>query len=551
MAVGSASREPAIGASIERALGSTTTLNVLVAVAVALRVWGYAAGVSLALDEILLSRNILGLPLHDLLTKPLQLDQVAPRGFLLVEKLAVMAFGRNEYALRLFPFLCAIASILLFRRLATRALRGLAVPFALALFALAIPITQYGVEVKQYIVDATAAILLLYVALGLRDADATNRRLVLAGLVGWVVIWFSQASVVVMGGIGVALAVAWLLTRDRLTTRALLVTIPMWAAASLVAIVAGMHSMTPSTREFMNDFWRTGFLPLPLAIVPDIRWFWKQSLSVYTDPTLLRYPWPGVFVGVAIVGIIGLWRQRRDVALLLVGPLAVAMIAAAAHQYPFRGRLMFYLVPALLLTIAAGAEVIRRVLGLIHPALGGVAMAVLLVPAVVALAKDPPPYEIEHHRDMYAYLQRKRQPGDVVYIAALSRVGALFYGPRYGLQPTDWITGTCDRTDTRAHVRDVDRFRGTRRLWVLTTGSQAFRPARTAVRTYLGTIGIKRDSLVLPSLTYGTVSLELYDLTDSTRLTAADAESFRVPPMLDARSGCRPWIRPSPLDSLR
>jgi len=123
--------------------------RLLVVVAIALRAWAYLSDVSLWLDELLVSRNILGLPLSHLLTKPLLLDQVAPRGFLLLEKLAVVALGRNEFALRLFPFCCSIASVFLFRRLATRALGGTAGTIAFALFAIAIPFIQFGVEVKR------------------------------------------------------------------------------------------------------------------------------------------------------------------------------------------------------------------------------------------------------------------------------------------------------------------------------------------------------------------------------------------------------------------
>ena len=46
------------------------------------------------------------------------------------------------------------------------------------------------------------------------------------------------------------------------------------------------------------------------------------------------------------------------------------------------------------------------------------------------------------------------------------------------------------------------------------------------------------------------VSVELYDLSDPERLRAASADSFEVAPMPSARPGCRPWIRPSPLDRL-
>lgn len=531
---------------VERALRSARFATILVLVGVALRVWAYAGNPSLSLDEILLSRNILGLTIRELATQPLGLDQVAPRGFLVVEKLAVEAFGGNELALRLFPFLCAVASVLLFRRLASRALDGLAAPFALALFAIGVPFINYGAQVKQYSVDVAATILLLILALDLRRPDASPRRLLLTGAVGFVIIWFAQASVIIMGGVGVALAAQWLLSRDRITGRALLVTMPMWAGASLLAIVVGLRGMTPTTREYMDDFWRGGFAPLPLGLAT-VRWVWRQVASMFSDPTLLRYRWPVVITLTMLLGFLALWRWRRDVALLLLGPMLTAIVAAVAHQYPFRGRLILYLVPIAVLAVAAGAELVRQTAARLHPSVGGAAMVALL--AVPVMSFDFPPYEIEHHRAVLAYLQQHRKPGDVVYVFPLSRIGMLFYGPRYGLQPTEWTTAACDRTDTRAYVRDVDRYRGTPRLWVLTSVSPPFRTARSAVRRYLAAVGVKRDSLVLRSIR-GEASLDLFDLSDAARLQSATAELFPVDPMpTDPRPGCRPFARPSPLDS--
>src|SRR5262245_10535636 len=373
---------------------SPRVVALLIVLGVAMRAWAYFSNVSLWLDELLVSRNILGLPLSHLLTKPLLLDQVAPRGFLLVEKLAVMTLGGNELALRFFPFLCSVASVFLFHRLAIRALGGWAAVFALTLFAIGIPFIQYGVEVKQYIFDATAAILLLYLALTLRESEVTTRRFVLNGLAAFVIIWFSQASVVVMGGIGAALAVEWLTGRDRQTARALVITIPLWAVASLVAVLAGLRSMTPSTREFMDDFWGTGFMPLPFTLTGTLRWLWAQSLSLFTDPTLLRYPLPLLFVALSLLGIVSLWRTRRDVALILLGPFALAVVAAAAHQYPLRGRLMFYLAPGVLLTIAVGVEQLRRWVARLYRPLGVVVAVAALAPPTIAFANGHPPYEI-------------------------------------------------------------------------------------------------------------------------------------------------------------
>ena len=527
-------------------------LVLLIVLGIALRAWAYFSNVSLWLDELLVSRNILGLPLGHLLTKPLLLDQVAPRGFLLLEKLAVDTLGRNELALRFFPFICSVASVFLFRRLSQRALGGVAATVAFALFVIAIPFIQYGVEVKQYIFDATVAMLLLDLALDLRQPDVSRRRLVLTGLAALVLIWFSQTSVIVMAGIGAALAVEWLFTRDRRTTRALIMTMPLWAIASLIAVALGIRSMTPATREFMDDFWRAGFVPLPFTAIGTLRWLWNQVVSLFSDATLLRYPLPLVFVAVAVVGVASLWRSRRDVTLLMLGPFVVAVIAAVAHQYPLRGRLVFYLIPAVLLAVGAGADRLRVWLASASPPLGAAGAGAVFVPALVVLAQDHPPYEIEQNRAVYAYLQQKRQPGDIVHVFPLSRVGALFYGEQYGLKPGDWRTSICERNDTRAYLRDVDRYRGASRVWLVSTGVQPFRSARPAVRNYLATIGIRRDSLVLPSLTWHDISLDLYDLSDSLRLRPANSASFPVAPMpTDPRPGCRPWAQPSPLDSLR
>jgi hypothetical protein len=257
-----------------------------------------------------------------------------------------------------------------------------------------------------------------------------------------------------------------------------------------------------------------------------------------------------LFTAVATIGVLVLWRERRSVALLVLGPSIVALLAAVAHQYPLRNRLMVYLVPATILLIAAGIDGVRRFSGRAHPSLGIGAVVLLLAVPATALSRALPPYDLEQNRALIGYLAEHRRPGDRVHVFPLARIGMLVYGPQRGIQPSDWTTIACDRNGTRPYVRDVDQFRGTPRLWLLTSGSPPYRAARAAVHQYLGTIGVRRDSLVLPSLTYGTIALELYDLTDSTRLRSANAETFPVPPMpTNPRPGCRPWVRPSPIDT--
>lgn len=544
--VATASVASPVDSSLYRGLTAPRTLTVLVLVGVILRLWAYLADTALYLDEILLSHNILNLPLVDLLTRPLALDQVAPLGFLLVERCAVTMFGHNEFALRLFPFLCAILSLLLFRRLAERTLTGAGPAVALFAFAIGFPFIRYAVVVKQYELDVLAAVVLMLIACNLRDGPATTKRLILFGLAGFAVISFSQASVLVMAGLGLAFAVDWLLSRDRNALRALLTTVPLWAAASIVAVIIGIRSMTPSTRTFMDDFWAGGFLPLPFRGMSALRWFWESLTSLFSDVTLLRYRWPVVFVIFALLGVMALWRHSRSRALFLLCQFTLAIVAAVAQQYPLRGRLALWLIPAALLAVAAGVEWMRATASSLHPSggvVGAILIAALLVPPVIALAEAPPPYEIEHHKDFLGYLQKNRRPGDVVYVFPLPSVGVRFYGPRFGLQRSDWTESICDRNETRPYLKDIDRFRGAPRLWIITGGSRPFRFARAAILNYLGTIGKRTDLLSFPSATYGSITIELYDLSDRNLLSHADAETFPAPHMAtDPRPGCREWL---------
>src|SRR5215208_2227429 len=125
-----------------------------------LRLRQYLAGRSLWSDEAMLALNIVNRNVNGLF-KPLDYDQGAPIGFLLVEKISHLLFGRNEYSLRLFPLLIGLVSVWLFYLLLKQITGGPGLLIALALFALNSRLIYYSSEVKQYILDVAATIGLL------------------------------------------------------------------------------------------------------------------------------------------------------------------------------------------------------------------------------------------------------------------------------------------------------------------------------------------------------------------------------------------------------
>jgi hypothetical protein len=65
---------------------------------------------------------------------------------------------------------------------------------------------------------------------------------------------------------------------------------------------------------------------------------------------------------------------------------------------------------------------------------------------------------------------------------------------------------------------------------------------REAIRRYLNTIGILRDSRIVNPVWQTRSTLELYDLSDPARLRTASAETLAVAPMPEyPKPGCRDW----------
>ena len=116
---------------------------VLISLGITVRLVQYLSNRPLWIDEAMLTQNILTRSFRGLFT-PLEYEQQAPMGFLLIEKLLVTLFGNAEVVLRAFPFVASVASLV---AMATIALDVLPLPFAYIaqlLFVLSVPLIVYA-----------------------------------------------------------------------------------------------------------------------------------------------------------------------------------------------------------------------------------------------------------------------------------------------------------------------------------------------------------------------------------------------------------------------
>jgi hypothetical protein len=366
---------------------------IFLALGLAARLVRYALKFPLWNDECGLSASLLDRGYVDLLG-PLDYGQVAPFLFLWVQLTLVKVFGFCEYTLRLFPILCGVASLFLFRHVAGRLLKGTAFVMAVGIFAVSYPAIRYSVEAKPYGSDVLVSLVLLAFVIEWLRRGGDDRWLWGLAALTPIAVWMSYPAVFVAGAVSIVVAVelwhrggrgswvAWIAYNVAL----------LGSFAVLFAISAANQCST--AMQDMQDFWADAFPPLgsPLKL---LGWL----VTTHTG-SLLKHPFGGDNGGSTLTflacaaAVAVLIRRRRHLALLLcLAPLGLNFIAAALHRYPYGGfvRMAMYYAPIICLLAGLGTAAavawFQRGRGLstrpLHVVLGVLAMV-----AVGSMARD-------------------------------------------------------------------------------------------------------------------------------------------------------------------
>jgi hypothetical protein len=505
-------------------LAQSVFLGALVIAGVVVRLWQYVGNPSMWIDEIAVAESIVSRPLGALLGQPLAFNQIAPPGFLAAVKVTVALLGPIDFALRLFPLLCAVATLPLFAVLARRILDPWSAVFATGLLAFGVPFILHGAELKQYASDVAVSLILINTALGLLREAPPRAAFWRAGILGAAAVWFSQPAVILLAGLGAALVWIRIRMNGWPALRSILSTLLFWAAAAAASIAWSLHLMSPATLSFAHDWWFRGSHGAKPAFLVELSRMPSMLLALFGGPGM-RYRWPLVFVALILVGFVAFWMRRREIAILLLGPVAVAVAAAAARQYPISERTSLFFMPALLLAAAAGAGAVAGGLARFHVPVP-LSLALLALPPAAGFRANPPVYRREEARPVLAALATHQQPGDGLFIYYIGRLAFSFYGPRVGLDAGGAILGGCHRGDLRAYLREVDGLRGQARAWIFFGHDVPALAEQETIRAYLARIGRRRGGFAAPDSL-----VELYDLSDAERLASASAETFPVPPV--------------------
>lgn len=429
----------------------------------------FLGGKTLWLDEAMLALNLRHLSWAELAGK-LDYNQLAPIGWLYLQKALYDQTGNLEYGLRVTSFAAAAGALVIFRSLAFRVLDDVGALSAVLLYALLGAIVRYAAEVKPYTVDLFLAVAAMAAAAALMRQHGRWAWIAFAAI-GLVTVLFSFAAVYVLAGCAAAVFL-FMLGHRRFRDVAAVVGIAVVWLAVFLALFLKVYRPQLGGSELVeggshNFFVRTSYAPFPPTSLGDLLWYpqWGEGfLEFLFHPQALAGA--AVLIGLGAYAII---RRSLPLFLIAFAPLAIGLVASSLQLYPLYHRLILFLTPGLFLAMGAAADwLVARARGAVAPA----AVAVLIVamgsaPYILGNLKSRPPFALQDVRPLLAELHRQVRPGDTVYIGNLGLPAYLLYRDQYGLAKTPWRAGYLIERSWSCYFQDLGAAAKPGRSWFL------------------------------------------------------------------------------------
>lgn len=471
-----------------------------------LRIYFYLINRSLWFDEALLGLNIIQ---RDFLGffKPLDFNQSAPIGFLLLEKLLIIISSPRDYILRIIPLIAGILSVAFIVFVAKQYSSGLGLLIIVGLFSFSWNLIYYSSELKQYSSDVFLSLVLLYIFKNYTQ-NKSNKNLIKIGIVGTICIWFSHPSIFILASIGIAIFINSLYTKNIQKQIWWLIAIGGLWCINLLIIYNVSLKYSASNNQLIT-YWKDFFAPIPSY--NNLNWYYRNLSNILSDSANL--PATFITVGLIILGILYILINRKYMEfIVLFLPFLITLIASSLRLYPVYGRLLLYYSPFIYIYLGNGFELIRLSFNKINKYIG-IFVSLLLVayffanPIKTDYKNTLYPPKGEHIKPLLSYLQNHIRQNDRIYAYCGAYPATEFYAPFYRIDSTRIYKGIWSRQDPEKYLDDVALLKGYSRVWIIF--SHIYDSEDKIILDYLQKIGVEKRSFSA----YGT-SLYLFDLSN-------------------------------------
>ncbi len=439
-----------------------TICRLVVLLGIILRIAQFLYNRSLTEGEAPLAMNIIERSFGDLF-RTLDYNQAAPIGFLFLQKLFSLLLGTGEMALRMLPLITGIMAIYIFYRLAHQTIDEIAVVFAMILFAVCDHLIYFTSEIKPYSSDVTIALIITILGYSLVKSKPSLKSLLIFSIITAVSLWFSFAALFIW--LGFAVIIFYQSTKKQIAWYVLLISVALPAASLLTYNLISLRHI--ANQESLTGVWQAAFMPLPPRSFADIKWFALVFLRMFKFPLGFSiYELTLAFL-CFLTGIIIYIRGKKIILVMFLLPILITMLASGLKLYPFEGRLLLFLTPALFIIISQGLSHIYKSLKA-KSAISAYALLLIffLYPVGNASYHLIRPRAPEEFRPAMEYLNDRYQVEDIVYVYYASANAFQYYTYRLGFTPEHRI-GIESRANWSAYKNDLALLLGQKRVWVI------------------------------------------------------------------------------------
>jgi hypothetical protein len=437
---------------------------VLVALGCVLRAAPFLAEGSLWLDEAMVADSIVHRDWAGLL-QPLTYNQVAPLGWLMVERASFLVLGGSDLSLRAPALLAGIASLLLFARVARRSFDTHGFILAIAAFAISYVLVRYSAEVKPYGFDVLVSVVALTFATHYlqQDEPLQVRDYLLVLLAGLASLLVSFPAAFVLAGLGGALFLRNVLERRWAHVLSVGIVSSAWLFAFAWLLLRQGASVNVAE---MTTSWNSAYAPLQPTSLGELKWYPNAIIdalrSMFEPESMVAW------LMAIIVGAVVTIRSRLYLGVALLAPLAAALVASGLHLYPFSGRLLLFALPELLFLALVGVQAALSAFK--APLTGSLIAAVLLLYGPAhrlwqEFTDHPTPFAAEHVLPVMQAMSAQTDV-DAVYVNVQGLPAFRYYQQRAGLAGVRVIAGRGLRNSFGCLLADIELVSRHRRVWV-------------------------------------------------------------------------------------
>lgn len=386
---------------------------VAIATGIIIRIAVYLQNRNLMIDEANVARNIYERGFMQLWS-PLTYEQYAPPLWLWLVKASTLLINMGEQALRLSSMLSGIASLLLLYLILKQLNLLRSAWYALILLASGYIYIRYSTELKQYMTDVAVALSLILAALRINITDTKPAKFFLLWVVaGSISVWLSMPSVFILAGVGSYYLLSYHQENRLKQAWPIIIAGTVWIIQFALYYLLILKDQANSS--YLQNFHKDYFLsarPTTLKEIDHNLSLLEQILGETAGFTFLA---KAMHAGFIIWSCWVLLRNNRKLFALIVLPLILVLIAAAANQFTLISRVVLFMMPILLMLISIGLDKLlqQKKWYLKLPALAACTICIINVQAFRFFIT---PMESEQLTDAMELCNKHRITGNALYI---------------------------------------------------------------------------------------------------------------------------------------